>query len=994
MNNNQDPTQRQQLLYHFLQNQNAERDVYHDLMPFKVKEILLIATLYDAFSIEREGRFVDEIFGEFHQLNLISLPRITGVSTENEVREQLSKKQFDLVIIIASVDNTKPKLFSQIIKQSNQMIPVYLLLNNNKDIRFYSENLSDDLIDKTFIWNGDSSIFFAMIKHLEDNVNVENDTTTGIIKVVLLVEDSVKYYSRYLPILYHVILEQTHRVITEVKSDELYKVLRLRARPRIVLALNYEDAVQIAQKYESHLLALITDVKFMRNGKIDNKAGFKLTKLLRSKNKNLPVVIQSSDKNNRNDAEMLETTFIDKNSQNLLQEIKFFLRNYLGFGKFIFRTSTENEIGIASNLDEFLALIEKVPAESLKYHGERNHFSLWLMAQGEIKIAKVIQPILVVDFSSEVEFRDYLVYVLNNYRNESKKGRLVSFSETDLLDERNVVNLVSGNMGGKGRGLIFINTLLYNINLRKSVKGIKIRMPKTAIIGTDEFDSFLDNNHFSELIYQKDNTKMDVSALFLTGKLSDSLIERLKIYLRNITKPVAVRSSSLFEDSLVQPFAGVFETFLLPNNAKDFNVRLKQLCDAIKLVYASIFSKVSRDYIEAINYKIDEEKMAVVLQEVVGSEYDGYFYPQISGVAQSYNFYPVSYMKPEEGFVAAALGLGQYVVDGERAFRFSPVYPKTDMVTPKTLLKETQTDFFAVDMKKKAINLLEGKNAGLVKLSIEVAEKHGTIKHVASVYSPDNDVVAPGLSAKGPRVINFANILKYNYIPLAESISVILDVVKEAMGSPVEIEFAVDLNKDKFGEASFYLLQIKPLLNNPNDFVIDESSIKKEDLLLFAEKSLGNGKIETLKDIIFVDINKFDKTNTEEIADEITQLNSQFVPEDRQYILIGPGRWGTNDKFIGIPVKWSQISKAKVIVETSLKDFPLDASLGSHFFHNVISMNVGYFSVQHENSKSFIDWKKLFNQKPFRKTKHCIHLRFEEPVTVQMDGKKRIAAIY
>ncbi len=987
-------TQGQQLLYHFLQNQNADRDVYHDLMPFKVKEILLIATLYDAFSIEREGRFVDEIFGEFHQLNLITLPRIIGVSTEDEVHEQLGKKQFDLVIIIASVDKAKPKLFSRLIKQSNPMTPIYLLLNNNKYIRYYSENLPSHLIDKTFVWNGDSSIFLAMVKHLEDNVNVENDTATGIIKVVLLVEDSEKYYSRYLPILYHVILEQTRRVITEVKSDELYKVLRLRARPRVILTSNYEDAVQIAQKYERHLLALITDVKFLRQGKLDNKAGFELTRLLRSKNENLPVIIQSSDVDNRLLAEQLKTTFIDKNSQNLLQEIKFFLRNYLGFGKFIFRTNAENEIGIATNLDEFLTLIESVPVESLRYHGERNHFSLWLMAQGEIKIAKVIQPILVTDFSSEIEFRDYLLYALNKYRNESKKGRLVQFSETDLLDERNVVSLTSGNLGGKGRGLVFINTLLYNINFRKLVKGIKIRMPITAIIGTDEFDLFLENNHFSERIYQKDSSKVDVKSLFLTGSLSDFLIERLRIFLQNITKPVAVRSSSLFEDSLMQPFAGVFETFLLPNNDDDFEIRLKQLCDAIKLVYASIFSKLSRNYIEAVNYKIDEEKMAVVLQEVVGNEYDGYFYPQISGVAQSYNFYPVSHMKPEEGFAVVALGLGQYVVDGEKAFRFSPVYPKTDMVTPKTILKDTQTEFFAVDMTKKAINLLEGETAGLAKLSIEVAEQHGTIKHLASVYNPDNDTITPGLSVRGPRVINFANILKYNYVPLAESISVMLDVVKEAMGSPVEIEFAVDLNKDKFGEASFYLLQIKPLLNNPDDYVIDETMIKKKDLLLFAEKSLGNGKIETIRDIIFVDINRFDKISTEEIAGEITQLNEQLKKENREYLLIGPGRWGSSDKFIGIPVKWSQISKAKVIVETSLKDFPLDASLGSHFFHNVISMNVGYFSVQPEISKSFINWEKLFGQQPFQTTKHCIHLRFKKPITVQMDGKRRIAIIY
>ncbi len=986
--------QEQQLLYHFLQKQNAERDIYHDLMPFKVKEILLIATLYDAFSIEREGRFVDEIFGEFHQLNLITLPRITGVSTEEEVREQLSKKHFDLVIIIANVDKTKPKIFSKIIKQINPLLPIYFLLNNNKDIRYYGENLENHLIDKTFVWNGDSSIFLAMIKHLEDNMNVENDTATGIIKVILLVEDNEKYYSRYLPILYRVIIEQTHRLITDIKSDELYKVLRLRARPRIILASNYEEAVKIAQKYEPHLLALITDVEFLRNGIMDKGAGFELTKLLRSKNKNLPVIIQSSNKKNKQQAENLKATFIDKNSQNLLQEIKFFLRNYLGFGKFIFRTNTENEIGVATNLDEFLKLIETVPVESLRYHGNRNHFSLWLMAQGEIKIAKIIQPIMVSDFSSDIAFRDYLLYTLNNYRNESKKGRLVKFCEANSIDEHNVVSLASGNLGGKGRGLVFINTLLYNIDFRKLVKGIKIRMPITAIIGTDEFDLFLEKNKFSELIYIKENINIDIPKLFLTGKLSDVLKKRLRFFIKNITKPIAVRSSSLFEDSLLHPFAGVFETFLLPNNAENIDVRLKQLCDAIKLVYASIFSKVSRDYIEAVNYKIDEEKMAVVLQEVVGNKHDGYFYPHISGVAQSYNFYPVSYMKPEEGFAVAALGLGQYVVDGKKTFRFSPVYPKLNMVSTDEMIKNSQKEFYAVDLKKKKINLLEGETAGLAILPINIAEAHGTLKHLASVYNPQNDTLESDLSKGGPKIINFANILKYNYIPLAKAITVMLNVIKEAMGSPVEIEFAVDLNKDKSGEASFYLLQIKPLLNNPDDYIIDEATLKKDNLLLFAEKSLGNGKIETIKDIIFVDINKFDKTNTEEIATEITQLNEQLKTEDREYLLIGPGRWGTSDKFIGIPVKWSQISKAKVIVETSLKDFPLDASLGSHFFHNVISMNVGYFSVQHEKSKSFIDWNKLYGQQPFQKTKHCFHLRFENPITVQMDGKKRIAVIY
>lgn len=984
-----------QLLYHFLRDQNSERDIYHDLMRFKVNEILLIATLYDAFSIEREGRFVDEIFGEFHHLNLNSFPRITGVSSEEEVQEHLLKKNFDLVIIIASVDRKKPESFASIIKKNNPQTPVYLLLNNNNDIQYFRENLASNLINKTFVWNGDSSIFLAMVKHLEDSNNCENDTKTGIVKVILLVEDSEKYYSRYLPVLYHVILEQTKRVILEVKSDELYKILRIRARPKVILASNYKSAVELANKYEKDLLALITDVKFTKDGKVDDTAGFYLTKLLRKKNPNLPVIIQSSNTDNEKIADQLQTTFINKNSQNLVQDIKFFLHNYLGFGRFTFRINDKTEIGSASTVDEFLELIKEIPAESLIYHGKRNHFSLWLMAQGEMKVAKIIQPILVTDFSSDIEFRDYMLYALNIYRNESKRGKLVQFSTSDLMDERNVVSLASGNLGGKGRGLVFINTLLYNINFKKLVPNIKIRMPLTAIIGTDEFNSFLDFNKLSDIIYKKTNRDMDIRPLFLQGELSQELVEKLKVLLHSINRPIAIRSSSLFEDSLMHPFAGVFETIFLPNNHSNFDKRLQQLTDAIKLVYASIFSKVSRNYIEAVNYKIDEEKMAVVIQEVVGNPFGGYFYPHISGVAQSNNYYPIAHMKPEEGFAVAALGLGQYVVDGEKSFRFSPVYPQTDMVSMKDQFNSSQTYFYAINLIKNDIDLLkEGESTALAKLSVSEAKKHGTIQHLASVYDVNNDRIVQNLDVEGPLIINFANILKYNYIPLAESINVMLNVIKEAMGSPVEIEFAVDMNKDSSGHVSFYLLQIKPLLNNPNDYSIELDSIDRNKLFLYSENSLGNGKIKTIKDLVFVDIHKFDKTKTMEIAEEIKQLNEQLKKEGKEYVLIGPGRWGSRDRFIGIPTKWAQISNAKVIVETSIHGFSLDSSLGSHFFHNVISLNVGYFSIDHTSPSSFIDWTKLYDIKPQQKTNYCIHLSFEEPLTIQMDGKKRISIIY
>jgi len=476
--------------------------------------------------------------------------------------------------------------------------------------------------------------------------------------------------------------------------------------------------------------------------------------------------------------------------------------------------------------------------------------------------------------------------------------------------------------------------------------------------------------------------------------LTETLIKKLRKYLEIINKPIAIRSSSLFEDSLMQPFAGIFDTYLLPNNHPDLEVRLEQLKNAIKLVYASIFSPTARAYFEAVNYKIEEEKMAVIIQEVVGNQFEDTFYPHISGVAQSYNYYPISYMKPEEGFAVLAVGLGKYVVEGEKTFRFSPVHPNLEIYTAKDLYKNSQLHFYAVDMKAKEINLLEGENAALVKLDIDKAEKHGNLNHCASVYDLTNERIVPGITQAGPRVINFANIIRYNYIPLAKTIHVILDIVEEAMGSPVEIEFAIDLLKDKKELTSFHLLQIKPLIKNVFDINVDIENVDTERLLLYSENGMGNGIIDNITDVIYIDPKKFDKLKTEKMRDEIEQLNIEMVKNNRKYILIGPGRWGTRDRFIGIPVAWSQISNAKIIVEVSLEDFPLDASLGSHFFHNVVSMNVGYFSVKHSSLIDFINWEELDKQKTISETKFFKHIQFDNPVEVIMDGKKRASLIY
>ncbi len=980
--------QTSKLLHKFLNENNYARDIYHDLMQFKVREILLVGTLYDAYSLESEGRFAEQVLGEYRQLNLTYTPRITGVSSEEEVDRELQDKHYDLVIFVIGIEKKKPHSLSQKIKSTYPYIPVFFLVNNNSDLAYYQKNIPK-YADRIFSWNGDSSIFFAMIKLVEDNINASNDTRVGMVRIILLVEDSAKYYSRILPILYRVVLEQTRRIIDDVQGDELYRLLRLRARPKILLAESYNEAIKLIHRYKEYLQCTITDVRYPKDGVVNENAGFDLVDYIHQNIGELPICIQSSDISN---VYKKNTCFINKNSNNLENDIRVFIDHFVGFGNFVFRDSTGRQIAVAKNLKEFEKYIQSISDESMKYHAKRNHFSLWLMARGEIQLAKLLNPYKIDDFDDMTEMRNFLLKRIHEFRNEKIKGKIVPFTEESLKDERNVVEIGTGALGGKGRGVAFINTLIYNFDFSTAIEGINIKSPRTVIIGIDEFTEFIHDNDLTKYVSVDEDFDVIKNA-FKKATFSKSLMRQLKTVMREFKKPLAIRSSSLLEDSLYQPFSGIFETYLIPNNHPDEKTRLEQFCDAIKMVYASLFSPTSKEYIRAINYKLEEEKMAVVIQEVVGNQFKDHYYPHISGVAQSFNYYPVSYMKPEDGFSVLALGLGKYVVEGEKAWRFCPRYPKLDIVSLKDIVNETQTDFFAVNMKDKDIDLLEGEEAGLSRLDMDDAEMHGSIKHLASVYNPDNNSLSPGISDYGPRVLNFANILKHEYIPLAETIRKVVSFVKEALGTTAEIEFAVDLNKDENNKASFYILQVKPLIGSAFDYEIDMDEIDSESIVLKTTTAMGNGKIDNIKDLIFVDPNAFDKTKTEEMAAEIDQINSEMVNEDRKYVLMGPGRWGSQDKFIGIPVRWPQISNAKVIVEYSFEGFPLDPSSGSHFFHNVTSMNVGYFSVQKGKSDHAIYWDKIKKLGKIKKFKYFSHMRLTKPFTVKMDSKNQIALI-
>jgi CheY-like chemotaxis protein len=972
----------------------SDSEIFHDLIQFRIREILIVTTIYDAFILEQEDRLTEQIFGDYYQLSLSTAPRVTSAASGEEALELLGERRFDLVILTMRINDMTPFELSEKIREKNESIPVFLLLYDNAHLQLLRDIKSSlDFIDKVFVWNRDSKIFLAMIKYAEDARNVVNDTKIGLVRVVLLVENSIRYYSRYLPTLYTEIIRQTQRLIKDEHLDDMKKVMRMSVRPKVLMAVNYEEAIEMFHKYKDYLLCVISDVRFKREDKPDEHAGVKLLKYVKKELEDLPVLLQSSDPENEKLAHSIGASFINKNSETLASDLTDFIFHNLGFGDFVWRDKEGREIARSKNLSHLRRLLKKAPEESVVYHSLRNHFSSWLMARGEIRIAKNLIPIKVTDFKNPLELREYLIDVFENVDAQNVLGKIVEFDESVISKKNYIVRLCDGSLGGKGRGIAFINTMIQNMDISPAHKDVDIKIPRTAVIGTEEYDNFIEKNEFDFAFEENVNFKK-LKDRFLRGHLTKPLVKKLKTYLKHVTAPLAVRSSGLFEDSISESFSGVYQTFLLPNNNPSFEVRFNELVNAVKLVYASVFSDQARSYFDAVNYKIEEEKMAIVIQEVVGNKYGDYYYPDFSGVAQSYNYYPISYMKPSDGIAVVGVGLGKYVIDGEKAYRFSPKHPKLDIITPESLVKNSQGFFYAVDLDNKNFNLDASEDATLIKLKIEQAEKDGRLEQLASVWDSQNARLKAGIDQPGPRIVNFGHILKYDSFPLAKILNTVLDVVKNSMGTPAEIEFAVDLAENEEKKPAFYVLQLKPLIRDVHEFSINTNELNRGNLFLYTEKGMGNGKIEDLHDIIYCDPDRFDKTKTLEMTYELEELNNFMKSENRKYILIGPGRWGTRDRWLGIPVVWTQISNARIIVEAGLKDFHVDASLGSHFFHNITSMNIGYFNIPYTSNNDFIDWEWLKSKRPSRRKEYFVHLHYKEPVRVMMDGRKSISVIF
>ncbi|UCF50318.1 MAG: hypothetical protein JSU91_02220, partial [Thermoplasmatales archaeon] len=983
---------------------------FHNLMPFKVREILLVSSLYDAFIVEEEGLISEMVIWEYRHLLLSSPPRVTHVTSGEEALSKVKTRKYDLVITMSKNIGMDPYEFGRSIKNACPDLPVIILATDAADLHFCQENINEIGIDNAFFWYGDTSLFLAIIKSIEDRINATYDTTNGNVQIILVIEDSIRDYSMLLPVIYSEIVEQTQRSISE-DLNEMQRLLRRRARPKILIAKNYEEAIDLYRKYKNNLLGIISDVKFPRKGKLDLQAGHDFISYIKKNNPYIPTMLQSTDPENRKKAEDIGTFFINKNSPTLMQDLNHFLLKHLGFGDFVFylpkivhkkkesdKTHHKElkEIARASNLKEFENALQKVPLESIRYHTNRNDLSNWLMARCEFKLALKLRPQKVSDFKTLDEMRKYLISVFNESRKERQLGVMTDFFKQKFEFESSYTKIGSDSLGGKGRGIAFIRTLLARYGFNQKYPNVKLTVPSTVAIGTDEFDKFILKNKLKNFL--KSNIEISdtkIAKEFLKGDFSDDLKKKILVILKNMKKPIVVRSSSLLEDSQNYPFAGMYSTYMLPNNDKDENIRLEQLCKAIKLVYASVFYNDARAYIESTSAKIEEEKMAVIIQELIGEEHNGRFYPTFSGVAQSYNYYPISYQKREDGIVSLAAGLGYSVVGGEQVLRFSPKHPDiiSDFSNIASILNNSQKELYVLNTKKSKLDLSEKEENTLEKINISDIVNDRTLDPIVSTYDKNDGMIRDGYSEDGPNLVTFAGILKYNVFPLASILKDILETGQKSMGTPVEIEFAVNLDPEDKKPPIFALIQIRPIIISQELSQIkwDDKEYTNKQILIKSDKSLGNGLINEVRDIIYVIPQTFDSSKTIEIAKEIGIINKN--QKENPYLLIGPGRWGTKDRWLGIPVNWSEISNVKVMVETALEDYNIKPSQGTHFFQNIISRGVGYINISLKKDDSWLDWDWLNEQKADQQLSYIKHLKLKKPLLIKLDGRNGRAII-
>jgi CheY-like chemotaxis protein len=965
-------------------------DVLFDaLMPNRVRNILLVSSLYDSFTLIEDGRLGEILFAEYLELDLRHIPSIHRVPTADEALAKLGTEPYDLVISMPRVGEMNVRAFGRAVQEKSPGLPVVLLAGNTREVQLV-QSLGDlPGIDKVFVWQGDGRLLLAITKLVEDRLNAAHDAGAAGVKSILLVEDSVRFYSSYLPMLYTEILKQTQALMADsVNANQ--RAMRRRARPKVLLATSFEEACDLYGRYRGDLLGVILDAAFPKDGSIEPEAGFRFIERMRADGAEIPVMMQS-DFEHAEAAAAVGASFIDKNSPRLLSELRRFMRTSLGFGEFVFRLPDQTVVTRVPDLRSLELAIQIIPPESLVHHLKRNDLATWLKARTEFELAESFRMAEHTEPPDPELIRKNLMQTLSAHRERARAGIVAEFSGRTFEGKGGFVRIGTGSLGGKGRGLAFINSLLGTYPVGDRFPGVRIFVPPTAVLATSVFDEFLETSGLlSSALAERDDE--EITRAFLAAPLPEEVVEQLWTFLDWVRYPLAVRSSSLLEDSSYQPFAGIYKTHMIPNTHLDPETRLAELCNAIKIVYASTYHADPKAYVESTPNRLEDERMAVIIQQIAGRRHGTYLYPDLAGVGRSLNFYPMPGMRAEDGIVSVALGLGKTVVDGGKCVRFCPAHPAKPIqsLTTEDYVENSQRSFYALDLSHAGPRpgLPEISRGGMVSLDLDVAEQHGTLAPLGSTYSPDNNAVYDGIGRPGVRLVTMAGVLKHKAFPLAEVVSFLMEVGSAGSSSPVEIEFAVSLSDHPSKPHEFAFLQIRPLVFGADARDVEIDAIDPADALVATYQSLGNGFVEDVRDLVYVKPDRFDRKNTPRVADELGTFNQALRQERRPYLVIGPGRWGSSDPWLGIPVKWGQISGAACIVETGLADMRVDPSQGSHFFQNLMSFGIGYLTVDQFDKRDFVDFAWLGAQPSVGETEHLRHIRFPEPLTIALDGRK------
>jgi len=957
-------------------------------MARKVQNILLVSTAYDAWVMEEDCKLSERIVSEYQGLNLSRPPRLTWASSAEEALAFLAQRPFELIILMPQLAEREALTLGQRIKDLNLGIPVYLL--THREVFLPGESPPEG-IDRQFVWTGNADLLVALVKNAEDAMNVGFDTKSVGIRVIIVVEDSPRYQSSLLPILYRELVVQTQEVIREGLNQE-HRLLTMRCRPKILLASNYEDALALFEKFEPYVLSVLSDVRFPHDGELDPGAGVELLSTIKRRRFDIPLLLMSNEPENARRAEQIPATFVDKNSATLLADVRRFVLERLGFGDFVFRSQDGQEIARAGNIHTLEERLKTVPAEVLIRHSRHNDFSRWFFARTEFELADRLRPMSEKDFASPEQLRAGVIEMIRSRREQRQKGIIANFNPGDFDPATDFFKIGEGSLGGKARGLAFLFSLLSRLpGLREKYPQVDFFMPKTLAIATEGFDVFLKLNDLKHLA-RMDVRDEEVLEQFVKGRFPNRLRRQLKSYLVHVRHPLAVRSSSLLEDAQFQAYAGLYSTIMIPNNHPELETRLEELILAIKQVYASTFYQAPKAFSRRVSQRTDEEKMAVLVQQVIGEEYGGYYYPVISGVAQSYNYYPFGRMKPEDGVATIALGFGKIVVDGGQTLRFSPKHPNIlpQCPTVELALRTAQTEFYSLAMERWP---WPRTDFSLARRHIMEAEGVGPLGLVASTFLPEEGRIRDTASIPDrPRVLLFAPILKHKTLPLAEMLQDVMAITESAMGCPVEMEFACNLYSDPARKPTISLLQLRPMSARADLNRVDISEEDRARAFCLSSHALGNAEKRDVLDIVYVRPETFEVEKTMQIAGEIGRINAGLMAEGRKYLLAGPGRWGTADRWLGIPVGWNDICGVAAIVETSSAQLRVEPSQGSHFFHNITTLGINYIMVSGKEGERF-DWEWLEGQEVMARDEHVVHVRLSDPLVIKVDGRTSRCAI-